>query len=189
MIENIHNAFGPEEWEQRLAELWASIDDHGEGEFVKKMELLVSELPAEHPVALFEHGGSLDSTGHSDLAIERYQEALERGLDGPRRRRAVIQLASSLRNIGQAEESVRMLEAEMQAGADELDDAVIAFLALALVETGKELEAVSLALGALSRHLPSYQRSVARYPRLVNQEVIKLNRVGRSGATTNVGMP
>ena len=43
------------------------------------------------------------------------------------------------------------------------DDAVSAFLALALVDTGREREAVSLALGALAPHLPRYQRSLANY--------------------------
>ena len=47
----------------------------------------------------------------------------------------------------------RVLTAEHSAGSDDLDDAVSAFLALALVDVGREREAVSLALEALSRHL------------------------------------
>jgi hypothetical protein len=56
-----------------------------------------------------------------------------------------------------------LLTAERDAGSDDLDDAVSAFLALALVDTGREREAVSLALTALSRHLTRYQRSLANY--------------------------
>jgi Tetratrico peptide repeat len=52
-------------------------------------------------------------------------------------------------------------------GSDHLDDAVRAFLALALVDTGREREAVSLALAALAPHLPRYQRSLAAYARLL----------------------
>lgn len=48
----------------------------------------------------------------------------------------------------------------MAAGNDHLDDAVRAFLALALVDVGREREAVSLALAALAPHLPRYQRSL-----------------------------
>jgi hypothetical protein len=70
-------------------------------------------------------------------------------------------MASSLRNLGRAPESVAVLTAEQNAGSDDLDDAVSAFLALALVDTGREREAVSLALTALSRHLTRYQRSLA----------------------------
>jgi len=75
----------------------------------------------------------------------------------------MIQMASSLRNIGRAPESVALLTAERDAGSDDLDDAVDAFLALALVDTGREREAVSIALTALARHLIRYQRSLANY--------------------------
>jgi Tetratrico peptide repeat len=86
---------------------------------------------------------------------------------GERRRRAVIQLASSLRNLGQAQESVGLLTAELAAGSDHLDDAVRAFLALALVDVGREREAASLALAALAPHLPRYQRSLGNYAKLL----------------------
>ena len=156
------------EWEQRISELWTSIDHHSEEQFVALMEKLAAELPAGmEAIALFERACAFDSTGHSDLAVPLYRQALELGLQGVRRRRAVIQMSSSLRNIGQAHESVELLTAERNAGSDELDDAVIAFLALALVDTGREREAVSLALTALTRHLPRYQRSLANYAKLI----------------------
>jgi tetratricopeptide (TPR) repeat protein len=151
------------EWEQRLSDLWASIDDHTEEDFLARMDELTAELSADSAVAAFERAASLDSTGHSDLAVPLYRQALELGLEGERRRRAVIQMASSLRNLGRAPESIALLTAERDAGSDDLDDAVNAFLALALVDTGREREAVSLALTALSRHLPRYQRSLANY--------------------------
>jgi Tetratrico peptide repeat len=146
-----------------MAELWASIDGFGEAEFVARVDELAAELPPEDPVVPFEQGSARDSTGQSDLAIPLYRQALERGLEGERRRRAVIQLASSLRNLGQAGESVTLLRAEREAGPDELDDAVSGFLALALVDQGCEREAVFVALTALSRHLTRYQRSLANY--------------------------
>jgi Tetratrico peptide repeat len=156
------------EWEQRLADLWASIDELGEEAFLKKMELLVAELPADSAVAAFERAGSLDSTGHSDLAVPLYRKALELGLEGQRRRRAVIQMASSLRNLGQASESVALLTAERERESDDLDDAVSATLALALVDVGREREAVSVAVLALSRHMTRYRRSLANYARLIS---------------------
>jgi tetratricopeptide (TPR) repeat protein len=156
------------DWEQRLAALWASLDDHGEEEFVAKMEELVAELPADSAVAAYERAAAYDSTGRSDLAVPLYRQALELGLGRDRRRRAVIQMASSLRNLGQAEESVALLTAERDAGSDELDDAVSAFLALALVDSGREREAVSIALSALAPHLPRYQRSLTNYAKEVS---------------------
>ena len=156
------------EWEQRVSDLWASIDDHSEDEFLTRMEQLVAELPADSAVALFERASALDSTGHSDLAAPLYRQALDLGLHGERRRRAVIQMASSLRNIGQASESVALLTAEREVESDDLDDAVSAFLALALVDMGREREAVSVALTALSRHMTRYRRSLTNYAQLLS---------------------
>jgi tetratricopeptide (TPR) repeat protein len=151
------------DWEQRLAELWGAIDDYDEQEFLTRIEALTAELPADSPVAAFERGGALDSTGHSDLAVPLYRRALDLGLNGRRRRQAVIQMASSLRNLGRSSESVELLRAERDAGSDELDDAVSAFLALALADVGREREALSIALRALAPHLPRYQRSLGNY--------------------------
>lgn len=154
------------DWEGRVARLWTELDDDtDEDEFVRRIEALAGELPAGDPVADFERACAQDSTGHSDRAVPLYRAALERGLTGIRRRRAVIQLSSSLRNVGRSEESVALLEAERAAGSDELDDAVSAVLALALTDVGREREAVSVAVGALAPHLPRYQRSMADYAR------------------------
>ena len=161
----------PADWEDRLAELWASIDDHQGDEFVARIDELTSELPTDDAVGLFERASARDSTGHSDLAVPLYEQALARGLDGERRRRAVIQMASSLRNLGRAPESVALLTAEREAGSDQLDDAVSAFLALALVDTRREREAVSVALTALAPHLPRYQRSLANYAKRLSEEL------------------
>jgi tetratricopeptide (TPR) repeat protein len=155
------------EWEERIADAWASMDERDEAEFLLLMEKLVDELPPGDPAGLFERAASLDSTGHSDLAVPLYRQALAAGVTGERRRRAVIQLASSLRNLGESQESVALLTAELAAGSDKLDDAVKTVLALALTDVGREREAVSVAVGALARHLPRYQRSMANYARLL----------------------
>ncbi|TXN29710.1 tetratricopeptide repeat protein [Lacisediminihabitans profunda] len=151
------------EWEKRLAEQWASIDELPEEEFLAGMDRLVAELPAGSAIGRFERAGALDATDHPDLAVPLYREALDLGLHGKRRREAVIQLASSLRNIGRAAESVELLTAELAVGSEELEDAVIAFLALALADLGREREGLSLALTALAPHLTQYQRSLGNY--------------------------
>lgn len=155
------------DWEHRLALVWASIDDLDEEELRVALDSLVAELPEGDPVGPFEQGSAFDSTGHPDLAVERYRLALQLGLSGQRRRRAVIQLASSLRNLGAAEQSVALLTAELERGSDDgsddLDDAVRAFLALALTSVGRDRAAVSVALTALAPHLTRYSRSLAAY--------------------------
>jgi len=153
------------DYDRRSQELWAAIDEYSEQDFLAKIEALVRDLPPESALAPFERACAFDSTGHPDQAVPLYREALARGLDPYRRRRATIQMASSLRNLGHADESVALLQAERTAQSDELDDAVSATLALALVDTGREREAVSIALSALAPHLPRYQRSVANYAR------------------------
>ena len=154
---------GQTAWEDRLASLWSAIDRYEPNAFVAQIESLVAELPAGSAIAYFERASAYDSTGHPDVAVGLYRAALEAGLPGLRRRRATIQLASSLRNLGNAAEAAALLLAELRAPPDELDGAVRAFLALALVDLGREREAVSLSLVALSKYLPRYNRSLERY--------------------------
>ncbi len=157
-------------WEKRVLELWAAIDDYKEEEFVAQMDSLVAELPQGSAVGLFERASAFDSTGHPDLAVPLYRAALEVGLPAERRRRAVIQMSSSLRNLGKPQEAVALLSAELEREADALSGAVRTFLALALVDVGREREAVSVALTALSEYLPRYNRSVARYAQEITTE-------------------
>jgi tetratricopeptide (TPR) repeat protein len=170
------------DWEQRVADAWASIDEHDEAEFRALIDKLVGELPPDSAIGAFERACAFDSTGHSDRAVPLYQQALEIGLTGERRRRAVIQLSSSLRNVGRPEESVALLTEELNAGSDQLDDAVKATLALALTDLGREREAVSLAVGALAAHLPRYQRARANYARLL----VEQEAPGRTNGTEAV---
>jgi tetratricopeptide (TPR) repeat protein len=154
-----------DDYDRRSEALWATIDEYDEGTFRAKVEELVAELPADSAVAAFERACAFDSTGRADRAAPLYRRALELGLEGERRRRAVIQLASSLRNLGRVAESLALLGSERGQPSDRLDDAVDAFLALALADSGREREAVSVALTALASHLPRYERSVRGYAR------------------------
>ena len=158
------------DWGRRLALLWDSLDDRTEDDFLAGMAGLVAERPADDPIGLFEQGAAFDSTGHPDLAVDKYRAALAGGVSGLRRRRAVIQLASSLRNLGQVDESLALLTAELDAGPGELDDELRAFLALALTSAGREREGVAMALTALAPHLTRYNRSLAAYARDLAQD-------------------
>ena len=150
-------------WETRLADLWKCVDGRRAADSVDAMRQLCSELPDGDPVALFELGAAYDSTGSPQEAVKLYEGALQAGLTGIRRRRVSIQMASSLRNLGQAQQAADLLAAELQQPSDELDQAVSAFLALALADLGREREALSITLDALSTYLPRYNRSLARY--------------------------
>lgn len=150
-------------WQLRVDALWARFDEYEPADFVRQIEILAGELPPGDAIALFERACAHDSTGQEEKAALLYRQALSSGLDGIPRRRATIQLASTLRNLGEIEESIALLTAEQRAGSDDLDDAVTAFLALSLTDVGREREAAALALGALARHLPRYNRSLTNY--------------------------
>ncbi|MCZ0210023.1 tetratricopeptide repeat protein [Streptomyces achromogenes] len=163
-----------QDWEDRVTAAWASFDDYPQErahEFRALIDALVAELPDDSPLGPFERACAWDSTGHSDKAVPLYREALARGLTGYKGRRARIQLSSSLRNVGQPEEGVKLLTPELDGPSDELDDAVRAALALCLSSLGRDREGLALVLGALAPHLPRYQRSMANYARaLVDTE-------------------
>ncbi|WP_199783065.1 tetratricopeptide repeat protein [Streptomyces alboniger] len=162
------------DWEQRVAEVWNSFEAYEEdraAEFRALIDELAAELPEGDPLGLFERACAFDSTGYSDRAVPLYQEALDRGLGGSHKQRAVIQLASSLRNVGRAEEGVALLTPELVGPSNELDDAVRSVLALCLADLGREREGLALVLGALAPHLPRYQRSMAHYARALVEPV------------------
>lgn len=167
MTDTVSHPVPPADWERRNAELWEGIGARSEEDFRAAMDELVAELPAGDATAAFERAAAWDSTGHPDEAVPLYREALAAGVGGERRRRAVIQMASSLRNLGRAEESVALLTEERARTSDHLDDALVCVLALSLTELGRAREAVSLTVGALAPHLPRYQRSMAAYARLL----------------------
>jgi tetratricopeptide (TPR) repeat protein len=153
---------GPE-WERRVAALWEAFEERDAAGFFARMTALAAELPAGHPAAAYEIASAHDALDGEEEAAAHYRKALAAGLDGPRRRRAVIQYASTLRNLGRAEESVGLLAAEREAATDDLDDAIAAFLALALADAGRAREATGVALAALAPHLTEYTRSVTQY--------------------------
>ena len=104
-------------WEQRMIELWTTIDACAPDLFLARMDALAAERPAGDGAALFERGAARDSTGHPVAAIGFYRRALAAGLTELRRRRVNIQLASSLRSLGHPEEAYALLHAELGAAS------------------------------------------------------------------------
>jgi hypothetical protein len=149
---------------RRAAAIFAAIDDYREEDFIAAIDTLAAELPAGDPDGLFHRACAQDSWGHPDRAIPLYREALDSGgLTGENPRRAVIQMASSLRNTGQPETALNLLQAERGNGSDHLDDALACVTALCLASLGRDREGLSMVVVALARHLPRYNRSMANY--------------------------
>jgi hypothetical protein len=149
-----------DDWHARVAAFWATADDERADEAVAGMRALVAERPADDPRALYELASAHDFVGREAEAVPLYRAALDGGLDPQHRPLAVIQLASSLRNVGEAREAVALLEGlPDDAHAPGRD----AFLALALHDAGRPTEALAVALRRLAPALPEYGRAVAAY--------------------------
>ena len=153
------------DWNDRVAAVWADegLDD---AQRMRLIDELAAERDAGDGRALFERAGARDSAGLEADAEPLYRAALQAGLDDDLRTQAVIQLASTIRNLGKLDEALELLRAEYERdpGAP-LRDATAAFYALALVSSGEAVRAASVALTALAPHLPRYTRSVAAYAR------------------------
>lgn len=70
---------------------------------------LLAEFP-DHPLVLFEVGGAYDVLGEEENAIPFYRRAIAAGLEGTDLQECLICLGSTLRNTGEYDEAVAMLE-------------------------------------------------------------------------------
>ena len=154
-----------EAWERDVAAVWAdaraSTDDDVvvEAAAVARIEALAAQR-AGTPEADFELASVYDFAGRESEAEPRYRAALADGLDPERRPRAVVQLASTVRNLGRPDDALELLQNPLP---ERYADAQAAFTALALLDAGREREAALTALRALAGRLPGYGRAVGAY--------------------------
>ena len=161
-------ARGEHEAEGDIAALW---EDEDETRRIETGARLYAAYPGDARIT-YEYGGTFDSAGQPERAIELYRSALDGGLREPYRHRAVIQLASSLRNAGEADEAVRLLDDL----ADERPDSVgiAGFRALALHSAGRSGEALGSLLAAVAHG--STDEDVTRYRRSLTAYANELDR-------------
>ncbi|MEP6479179.1 MAG: tetratricopeptide repeat protein [Rhodoglobus sp.] len=153
-----------DDWQARVAAVWSSTGDHTDDEVIAQIDALVAERAADDPAALFEAASARDYVGRESEAEPLYKQALSAGLEPPLRGQAVIQLASTLRNLGRYDEAVSWLQDEFaDAPGHPLADAGKAFMALVLSSKGDDTAALAMALEALSHHLPQYGNAVRGY--------------------------
>ena len=153
-----------DDWTERVAAVYARAASLSEAEVEAAIEALVAERPADDPLALYELAGVRDFVGREAEAEPLYRRALELGLPENDRPFAVIQLASTVRNLGRAQEALDLLRDEFaDAPRHPLADAATAFAALALADLGRDREALVATLRALTPHLPAYRRALDAY--------------------------
>lgn len=107
---------------------------------------LLKEYP-DHPLVLFEVGGSYDVMGEEEMAIPYYRQAVEEGLEGNDLQECLVCLGSSLRLAGEYSEATEYLERAIDEFPDKKSSQV--FLALVHYNAGRSEEAVSLLLSLL----------------------------------------
>jgi hypothetical protein len=149
-----------DEWQNRVDEVWSRADELGDRGVVDAMDALAASAP-DPALAAFERAGARDSAGLESEAEPLYREALRLGLPASERAQCTIQLASTLRNLGRAEESLELLATIPP--EHEYSGAAAAFRALALVSLGRPTDGVRELLHAIAPTLPRYQRSVRAY--------------------------
>lgn len=148
-------------WQQRIDDFWEAAPGKDAMTLGRELEYLVgSGIPAGH--AAFERASLHDYLGEEEQAIPLYRMALESGTLGPAKcSEARIQLASSLRNIGEPGPAATVLQ---DIGPDDpLHADAQAFMALALFDAGEASEALKTALAALAPALQLYAGPVRRY--------------------------
>ncbi|MEP6648822.1 MAG: tetratricopeptide repeat protein [Lapillicoccus sp.] len=150
------------EFEAEIAELW-SMDDVAAR--VAAADLLASQHRGDSRL-VFELASAHDAAGDAARAIGFYEGALAGGLREPYRHRAQIQAASTLRNLGDGERALRLLDEVEVTHPGNV--AVAAFRALVLVDAGRLGDAVADLVDSLVDHAAdedaaAYRRSLHAY--------------------------
>lgn len=161
-------------WKELIDDFWQAAT--GKENAVLRAELekiLTSEMPAGH--VAFERASLHDYLGEEIQAIPLYRQALgDTSLSSPQRSEAIIQLASSLRNVGEPEQALAVLSG---IGLDDpLHSDAQAFQALALFDSGQASEALATALTALAPALRLYSRPVRSYAQALGGDEPPVNR-------------
>lgn len=150
-----------QEWETRIHSFWQSADENDVPATLKSIQDLIAELEPDDPRGLFELASAHDFLGLELEAIPLYEKALALGLDEFNRQKAIIQLASSLRNVSKPEEAIFLLETGPFTEQFKLP--AEAFLALAKFDAGIEPEKASLSWLAAYPTDALFSRSIRFY--------------------------
>lgn len=126
-------------WDERIDEVWDDATGEEVGDdTISRIDALAAERGPDNARAEFERGGARDSAGRPAEAVALYRRALALGLDGEHRPQCVIQMASSLRNLGEYDEALAVIRAEEELAPDgPYRDAVACVHALILASAGR----------------------------------------------------
>ncbi|MGB3771414.1 MAG: tetratricopeptide repeat protein [Rhodococcus sp. (in: high G+C Gram-positive bacteria)] len=121
-----------------------------------------TDLLAAHPgnaAVLYELAGSYDTAGEEATAESLYLRAFDAGLSGERRRRALLQYGSTLRNLGRNQDSLAVFEKARTEFPD--SDSLRVFHAMSLHAAGSVSTALAECLLLIADRLGTDE--IARY--------------------------
>ena len=134
-----------------------------EREAIEYFRALVERYP-DNPRVHFEYAGAYDFAGYEAEAIPIYREAMRLGLVGDDLARAYLQLGSSLRNVGQHQQAIEVLDEGLARFPDFTPLRI--FHAFALYSAGQGKEAIIELLEMLLTQpalLGGYGRAIRYY--------------------------
>ncbi|MCA0335994.1 MAG: tetratricopeptide repeat protein [Actinobacteria bacterium] len=160
----VRRARGEHPAQARIDALWEIDDDR---ERIVAARALVAEHPGD-PVVLFELGGAHDAAGEEETAVGHYEAAIAGGLREPLRHRCLVQLASSLRNLGRHDEALTRIEEASEADPTSIGTQM--FRALIRHDAGDPTTALADLLTVLAEEssdadVAGYRRSLTAYAR------------------------
>jgi tetratricopeptide (TPR) repeat protein len=146
---------------------WRAADAADPGPTLERLRRLRDAYP-DDARAHYEWASALDFAGREAEAAPVYEYALELGLPPMYRARALLQLGSTLRNMGQHDEAVDLLARAREEFPDDI--ALVGFHALALTSAGRAETAVRHLLETLADRLDTlelreYRAALRRYAR------------------------
>jgi hypothetical protein len=156
-------------WDAKVAQFWLSANDADAEECLTKMKDLVDELDPGDPNGLFEWASVHDFVGQEAAAIALYEDSIAAGLEDSKSEKAIIQLASSLINVGEPQKAIDRLANTVFSEA--VRSAAKAFLALAHFDAGHEAAALRIALTELYAPDAPYSRSIKHYANLLETSI------------------
>jgi tetratricopeptide (TPR) repeat protein len=146
------------DWESIVATGWGFA--HDDPRFIEYFQDIASQNRASAR-AIFELANALDYLGREAEAIPLYEEALRLELPAEYQAYALIQLGSSLRNVGRAKEAVELLAKAEQAYPEY--PSISIFLGLSLYSEGRHAEASKTVMEAMLRNV--HTTDMQRYAR------------------------
>jgi cyanophycin synthetase len=158
------------DWAGAVAEGWAL--QHRPDALLSYFHRLAEAWPNSGR-ANFEWANALDFCDHEGEAVPVYQRALSLGLGSPYDFYALVQLGSSLRNLGRTDEALATLARARELQPDAASG--LAFWCLARASAGEPLPALADALAYVLEHAPEIERT--RYGRTLRHYLEDLARL------------